>query len=154
MMKQPAESIRTKISINPEPVSLERVADLELMIFGDTIATAEKIERILTVPHLLLVARHGERPVGFKLGYADARPSHFHAWLGGVTPEYRRRGIASRLLQKQEAWAQTHGFTTIGFNTFHRFPEMQALGRKTGYELVNTTTADGKTKFWFEKRLS
>ncbi|MCF7802504.1 MAG: hypothetical protein K9N34_10875, partial [Candidatus Marinimicrobia bacterium] len=63
-------------------------------------------------------------------------------------------GIAFRMLQMQEEWARSHGFKTIGFNTFHRFPEMQRLGRKAGYKLVKTTVEDGETKLWFEKHLS
>lgn len=141
------------ILIQPEPITLARVTELDVLIFGDTIVTAEKIQQILAVPHLLLVAVHGEAPVGFKLGYAGDRPNHFHSWLGGVVAEYRRRGIAFRMLKLQEEWAVSQGFKTIGFNTFHRFTEMQALGRKAGYELVKTTETDGQTKLWFEKRL-
>lgn len=144
----------TDILIQPEPVTLERAIELDGLIFGDTIVTAEKIQRILTIPNLLLVASHEKRPVGFKLGYAGTRPSHFHSWLGGVVPPYRRRGIAFRMLRMQEEWARSAGFTTIGFNTFNRFPEMQALGRKAGYALVNSTVENGEAKRWFEKRLS
>ncbi|MCF7840584.1 MAG: GNAT family N-acetyltransferase [Candidatus Marinimicrobia bacterium] len=135
-------------------MALVRVIELDVLIFGDTIVTAEKIQHILAVPNLLLVASHEKRPVGFKLGYAGTRPNHLHSWLGGVVPQYRRRGIAFRMLQMQEEWARSHGFKTIGFNTFHRFPEMQRLGRKAGYKLVKTTVEDGETKLWFEKHLS
>ncbi|MCF7798176.1 MAG: GNAT family N-acetyltransferase [Lentisphaeria bacterium] len=144
----------TEILIQPEPVTLERVTELDVLIFGDTIVTADKMEQIQAVPNLLLVASHEKRPVGFKLAYAGSRPSHFHSWLGGVVPQYRRRGIAFRMLQMQEEWARSAGFTTIGFNTFHRFPEMQALGRKAGYALVKSTVEKGEAKLWFEKRLS
>ena len=72
---------------------------------------------------MLLVASHGGRSVGFKVGYADPdRLKHFHSWLGGVLPAYRRQGIAWKMLQQQEEWAQSQGFQTIGFNTFDRYP--------------------------------
>lgn len=47
-----------------------------------------------------LVAWSGSVPVGFKLGY-ERSGEEFHSWLGGVHPEFRRRGIARRLLHLQ-----------------------------------------------------
>ena len=129
-------------------------AELDLLIFGDLITTREKIEKILAVPHLLLVASHGGRSVGFKVGYADPdRLKHFHSWLGGVLPAYRRQGIAWKMLQQQEDWAQSQGFQTIGFNTFDRYPAMQAMGHKAGYQIARTSLEKGETMYWFEKSL-
>lgn len=144
------------ISIRSELVTLDRVALLESLIFGNPTVTAEKIERICEVPHLLLVAvekSDHKKPVGFKLGYGVARPEHFHSWLGGVIPSYRRQGIGMQLLLEQEKWARKKGFKTIGFNTFAQFPEMQALGRKAGYRLVRTTNPLTEKKLWYEKHL-
>ena len=141
------------IVIQPEIVTFERVAELDLMIFGELIASTQKVDKILSVQHLLLVAREGDQTVGFKLGYADDRPGHFHSWLGGVIPKYQRQGIATELLKKQEEWARTKDFRTIGFNTFAEFPAIQAMGDKNGYRLVRTTNSLMGQKLWFEKLL-
>lgn len=144
------------VVIRTEQVTLERVAQLEMLIFNKSISTPKKIDGICEVPHLLLVAvedGNHDAPVGFKLGYGVARPYHFHSWLGGVIPEYQRHGIGAGLLRKQEEWARSKGFQTIGFNTFAKFPEMQAMGRKAGYRLVRTSNSLGEMKLWYEKQL-
>lgn len=60
-------------------------------------------ERLAGKSTLILIARAEGRAVAYKLGYAISE-REFYSWLGGVLPEYRRKGIASELRQAQEAW--------------------------------------------------
>ena len=43
---------------------------------------------------LQMVARLGDRPVGFSLGF-ELKPDVFFSWFYGVLPEFRRQGVAS-----------------------------------------------------------
>src|SRR6266849_4016134 len=45
---------------------------------------------------MMMVARLGDRPVGFFLGF-ELKPLVFFAWFYGVLPEFRRQGVASQL---------------------------------------------------------
>ncbi len=59
---------------------------------------------VLTYPDVIrLKAMNGEKMIGFIAG--DPRPSEGVAWIAtlGVSPEYRRQGIASALLRECES---------------------------------------------------
>jgi GNAT superfamily N-acetyltransferase len=89
----------------------------------------EITSRISGVPHLVLTAHDGNNAAGFKIGYE--REGTFYSWLGGVLPEYRRKGVATLLADAQEKWAGEQGYTSIWMKTRNRFPAMliMALGR-------------------------
>ncbi|MDA0865525.1 MAG: GNAT family N-acetyltransferase, partial [Cyanobacteria bacterium] len=53
-----------------------------------------------------------------------------------VTPEHRRRGIATALLQQAQQWATGRGDERLGLQVFAHNAAAQALYRKLGY---NTT---------------
>src|ERR1700760_2479086 len=61
---------------------------------------------------LRLIATLDERPVGFFLGF-ELKPSVFFSWLFGVLPEFRRKGIASQLMDAAHAWVAEHGYASI-----------------------------------------
>ena len=142
-----------KIVIQPEPVSPALVLRLEALIFHSQRITPGKLQQVMLVPRLLLVAYAQDQPLGFKFGYQRQRPDHFHSWLGGVLQEYRRRGIGLELLNEQESWARKHGFRTIGFTTFDHYPAMRALGKRAGYRVIQVSTDKGGIKYRYEKTL-
>jgi predicted GNAT superfamily acetyltransferase len=57
-------------------------------------------------------ASEAGRLVGFKAGYATGR-HRYYSWLGGVHPDFRRRGIAAELMRRQHAWLRERGFETV-----------------------------------------
>src|SRR5436309_12167281 len=61
---------------------------------------------------LQLVARLGNRPVGFFLGF-ELKPTVYFAWFYGVVPEFRRQGIASQLMEAVHAWGQANDYESI-----------------------------------------
>lgn len=141
------------IRIKQVPLNLALLRELELMVFGESRSSQSRLDRISSKQPLFLVAYDNKRPVGFKLGYAVAPEGPYFSWLGGVNVDYRRQGIAWQLLITQETWACEHGFREIYFTTFDRFPEMVALGRKAGYELVGSSEDGGEPKYRFSKQL-
>ncbi|ELY4000686.1 GNAT family N-acetyltransferase [Cronobacter dublinensis] len=82
-----------------------------------------------------LVAYDEAQPVGFKLGYETA-PGEFYSWLGGVAPAYRRDGMAQRLLEAQERWAQEHGYARLRVKTRNQFRAMLMLLIRNGYQII------------------
>ena len=59
-----------------------------------------------------IVALLDGRVVGFKLGFCD-RPERFYSWMGGVHPDFRRRGIARELMRLQAQRSIRVGYTRI-----------------------------------------
>ncbi|EQA3416905.1 GNAT family N-acetyltransferase [Cronobacter dublinensis] len=82
-----------------------------------------------------LVAYDEAQPVGFKLGYETA-PGEFYSWLGGVAPAYRRDGVAQRLLEAEERWAQEHGYARLRVKTRNQFRAMLMLLIRNGYQII------------------
>ncbi len=71
---------------------------------------------------IVLIAKEKDNPIGFKVGYVVEE--HFYSWVGGVLPEYRRRGIARKLAEVQEEQVRKAGVHLIRMKTRNRFGEM------------------------------
>ncbi len=127
---------------------------LEQLVFGTHRVNSDKLVKVQNNHPLLLVAYVNDQAIGFKLGYTIPGTRTFFSWLGGVHADYRRRGIAQRLLDQQENEARKMGLDKIYFTSFHRFAAMISLGQKNGYVLVRNELDDGEMKFWYEKVLS
>ena len=84
---------------------------------------------------LQLVARLGDRPVGFFLGF-ELKPTVFFAWFYGVLPEFRRQGIASQLMDAVHAWAAENEYNSIRFECHNQHRPMLHLAIALGYDIV------------------
>ncbi|MEA3286538.1 MAG: GNAT family N-acetyltransferase [Candidatus Marinimicrobia bacterium] len=146
-------AIKTPIIIHSNKVEIHRVNEFEKMIFGSQHVTPKSLARIVNNHPLLLVASQGDRPVGFKLGYVIPDTRTWFSWLGGVHPNYRKRGIAQQLLNLQEKHAKILGLEKIYFTTFDRFTAMINLGEKNGYQLIRSELDNGEMKYWYGKSL-
>lgn len=104
---------------------------------------------------LLLVASLDERPVGFFLGF-ELKPSVFFAWLYGVLPDFRRKGIASQLMDAVHDWAEQHGYSSIRFECQNQHRPMLHLAIARGYDIVGLRWDPdrGSNLVIFEKVLS
>lgn len=131
----------------------ELVNSLEIMVFGSARATKSKLMQIKKQQGLLLIAYDQETPVGFKLGYVIEGSKTFFSWLGGVHPDFRRRGIARSLLKYQEGHVIALGINTIYFTSFDRYSAMMNLGKQNDYVLVKSALDKGEVKYWYEKQL-
>ena len=104
---------------------------------------------------LMLLAYVDEVPAGFKIGYRENRFT-FYSAKGGVLPEYRRRGLARRMLYDMMARVRERGYTRFAYDTFpNRNPGMTILGLSEGFRVVkadfNTIYRDYRLRF--EKKL-
>jgi GNAT superfamily N-acetyltransferase len=82
-----------------------------------------------------LIARLGDRPVGFVLGF-ELKPNVYFAWFYGVLPEFRRQGIASQLMEAVHSWAQQNDYESIRFECHNQHRPMLHLAIALGYDIV------------------
>jgi GNAT superfamily N-acetyltransferase len=82
-----------------------------------------------------LVARLGEQPVGFFLGF-ELKPTVYFAWFYGVLPEFRRQGIASQLMDAVHSWAQQNDYESVRFECHNQHRPMLHLAIALGYDIV------------------
>lgn len=104
---------------------------------------------------LMLMAYIDDVPVGFKIGYRENRFT-FYSAKGGVLPDYRRTGLARRMLYDMMARVKEKGYVRFAFDTFpNRHPGMTILALNEGFRLVkadfNTVYRDYRLRF--EKKL-
>ena len=95
---------------------------------------SEYERRLADIPHLILVAYAGDKPVGFKVGYE--REGSFYSWMGGVLPSYRRRSIARRLAEAQERWARAQGYKWVTFKTRNQHKNMLLFALKRNFDII------------------
>ncbi len=100
---------------------------------------------------LLLVALIEGQVVGYKFGYEE-RPGRFYSWIGGVDPDFRRRGIARALMQRQHRLLERAGYRTVRSQTRNRYPGMLILSILSGFEIIGTLAGD-ETRIVLEKKL-
>jgi GNAT superfamily N-acetyltransferase len=84
---------------------------------------------------LFLIATLDELPVGFFLGF-ELKPSVFFSWLYGVLPEFRRKGIASQLMDAVHDWAVEHEYVSIRFECQNQHRPMLHLAIAQEYDVV------------------
>jgi GNAT superfamily N-acetyltransferase len=84
---------------------------------------------------LMLVARLGDRPVGFFLGF-ELKPTVYFSWFYGVLPEFRRQGIASQLMDAVHSWALQNEYESIRFECHNQHRPMLHLAIAHGYDIV------------------
>lgn len=83
---------------------------------------------------LILVIKWQGEIIAYKVGY-EISPGVFYSWIGGVVPEFRRKGIATLLRRKQEEWATEHGYAFIAVKSMNGFPAMLTLLISSGYQI-------------------
>ena len=84
---------------------------------------------------LQMIARVGDRPVGFFLGF-ELKPTVYFGWFYGVLPEYRRQGIASQLMDAVHAWARQNDYESVRFECHNQHRPMLHLAIALGYDIV------------------
>lgn len=86
---------------------------------------------------LVLIAYVEEKMIGFKVGYdkfLDGK--NFYTWMGGVLPEFRKKGIADALAKKQENWAKQNGFQNVILKTRNQHQGMLIFAIKNNFKII------------------
>lgn len=137
------------------PGELELIADLYGQVFSPP-QTAEYFSRRYHGRYnvSLFVALLDERHVGFTVSY-ELRPTTYFCWLCGVLPDARRLGVATQLMQGQEAFALDHGYGVVRFECQNQHRPMLHMAITESYDLVGIRwdTAISANVAIFEKDL-
>ncbi|MDO9576525.1 MAG: GNAT family N-acetyltransferase [Candidatus Cloacimonadales bacterium] len=117
--------------------TIEEVVELSLQIpeFDYVYAAAEYYKRFKERRSLILIAECDGKPVGFKVGCSTE--DHFQSLMGGVLPEFRRKGIADKLAKFQEQWCRENNFTTVRFRTKAKFKNMLFFALSRGFNIIS-----------------
>ena len=137
----------------PEDTVLKVLLDLYMVVFDDAI-TDFFIKRIETKEDIISIIAYNEREVvGFKIGY-KYNETTFYSWIGGVLPNYRKRGIGKKLAEKQENIVKEKGYIKLRTKSMNRFKPMILMNVKNGFDIIQVYTNEkGQQKIVFEKEI-
>ena len=125
--------------------------------FYETPSIEEASDRIGYAQSLALLAKLDGEIVGCKLGYAlpdENGERVFYSWLGGVNQGCRKQGVASSLLDYQEQWLKTQGYTEVRVKSMNHYPNMLRFLIKKGYQVTGVEPGvPEKLKVHFSKKL-
>lgn len=113
--------------------SLEDIVNLEKVVFEHYYGRDKIKNRLNDKKHWIYLVKDKGKSIAFKVWYEDSG-GQIYSWLGGVHPDYRRRGIASKLMDIQFDMARQQGYSKIKLKTHKGHPEMIALCKKRGFE--------------------
>lgn len=104
---------------------------------------------------LQMIARVGDHPVGFFLGF-ELKPTTFFAWFYGVVPESRRQGIASQLMEAVHEWAGQNEYGSVRLECHNSARPMLHLAIALGYDIagIRWDPDRGDNLVIFEKTLN
>ncbi len=83
----------------------------------------------------MLVAMIEDRHAGFVVGF-ELTPATYYCWVCGVVPDFRRAGIATQLMQAQQAWAKEHHYELMRFECQNQHRPMLHVAITEGFDLV------------------
>ncbi|WP_240758414.1 GNAT family N-acetyltransferase [Lysinibacillus sp. SGAir0095] len=119
----------------PESNILKEILKLHKIVFG---STGDLVYKMSSKPQLLIItAMDGEKVIGYKIGYA-INEDKFYSWLGGVDNNYRKQGIASKLMEKQHQLLRNKGYSVVQTKSMNKWRSMLILNIKSGFDIVET----------------
>lgn len=147
-----AMSVQFSIHVGPfETRFVEALARLGEAVFG-----APKDDLAWRLDHMpmasVVVAGEAGELVGFKAGYATSR-TRYYSWLGGVRADFRRRGIAGELMQRQHAWLRERGFAAVETATNRDNLAMTQANLRHGFAICGLRQKSERVQILFAKEL-
>lgn len=142
---------------------LKTVVELSQQIpeFDNPHLIQEYNKRLNNRPNLILIAKCDGNPVAFKVAYERDSDGSLYSWMGGVLPEFRRKGIAQLLADAQEKWAAENAYSSIRFKTRNRHQKMLLFAIGNGFKIIDLIKVDDlneyrivlEKKFWLAAKL-
>jgi ribosomal protein S18 acetylase RimI-like enzyme len=136
----------------PDALFIDGVIELHGAIFD---MADDLMIKMKDKPELLFnIALNGSKVIGYKIGY-ELDNDTFYSWLGGVDPDYRKHGIASKLMEQQHQYLKENGYKIVQTKTMNRWRNMLILNIKNGFDVMETYTDNkGLHKIILEKKLT
>ena len=123
--------------------------------FDDPYEIPEYSKRLNSATHLILTVYDDHNPIAFKIGYQRHPDGSFYSWMGGVLPNYRRKGIANNLADYQDIWAKKNGYNSIRMQTREKHIAMLAFAINRGFLITNRIEqiSSSNARIWMNKPL-
>ena len=97
--------------------------------------------RLDTMPDLtVFLARLDQKLIGYKVGYTTAY-NRYYSWMGAVHPDFRRQGIARKLMEMQHKWLDTSRFELIETQVAKTNIAMITLNTEAGMKTTGMTVS-------------
>ena len=106
---------------------LNEIEELDSNVFGRS-RMPETIGEKLSLHedvHITIATNRNKDLVGYGIGY-KAR-NKYYLWRLAVSPDYRGRGIGSRIIDEQIRFAKKKGYTSFFVKTSNRWKDMLRL---------------------------
>lgn len=94
------------------------------------------VQRLGDKKHLIAIAEVDGQLAGFKVGYDKFGNSTFYTWMGGVLPQFRKKGLAKALAEFQENYARNEGYNAVILKTRNRHKNMLHFAISSGFEII------------------
>ena len=146
-------SIDFVLELSPHsPDLIEALVALGGVVF-EQVEPAHVEWRLTHMPEVSTFAAYcGARMVAFKSGYALSE-DRYYSWLGGVHPDFRNRGIASELMERQHRWLRELGYATIETAANQANRAMSRLNLAHGFTVCGLRTDPGRVQVLYSKSL-
>ena len=90
--------------------------------------------------------------IGFKAGYATAY-DRYYSWLGGIDPNFRKQGMATKLMNQQHEWLYKSRFQLLETHVEQNNKVMVQLNLKSGFAITGFFLKDSKANFVMQKNI-
>ena len=145
--------VRTDSSDTGFVFLVKQLDDLLAELDGEEHAFYNSLNTIDTINHVI-VAFENEKPVGCG-AIREFSPAAMEVKRMYTIPEYRGKGIATKVLIELEKWAHDLGYEKCMLETGKRQPEAIQLYQKNGYNRIANygKYAGIENSLCFEKRI-
>ena len=131
---------------------IEELVALSLRVFGQ-LAPRYVTWRLAHMPDVsAFCATSAGQLVGFKAGYAMTELKYY-SWLGGVHPDFRRRGIASELMERQHRWLVQRGYAMVETAVNQENLAMAQANLRHGFSVCGVRTDPQRIQILYSKVL-
>lgn len=131
---------------------VNHVHKLAELIFGN-VSRDDFVWRLEHLPDVSVqVAQCGGTLIGFKFGHGISSRRYL-SWLGGVSPDYRGKGVARELMQRQHDWLSQKQYAGVETSAANNNLAMIQLNLQFGFEIIGSYYRHGTPRVILYKRL-
>jgi ribosomal protein S18 acetylase RimI-like enzyme len=147
--------MKNKIEIKEGEIDIAIKVHLEMHEFSGFYRREEVEDRYEDKEKIILVAYLNGQPVGYMISYDKYRDGSFYCWMTGVEPDFRRKGVLTKMMDYLNDWAIKHNYESIKLKTRNNRREMLNYLIKNEFNMLNVETnpAVEDNKILFEKKL-
>ena len=105
--------------------------------------------------NMAVIAYYQGQAAGYLVAYDRDADGSFYAWLAGVDPHYRRKGVMNALINQLETWSLKNNYKKIKVKSKNKYREMLHLLISNHYMLIEVNEDENIEDNWIllEKKL-